>query len=102
MPEMCKRECCSRPRAKNPRTSEYHDFCSLRCSRMFKQRNKDSIETGLRRRFVEEKKKILSYILYFLFFFEFLNLYGHNLCDFIVVHASHNEKSEMGKKLIFC
>ncbi|KAH3754088.1 hypothetical protein DPMN_188748 [Dreissena polymorpha] len=41
MPEMCTRECCARPCAKNPRTGEYHKFCSLRCSRMHKQRLDD-------------------------------------------------------------
>jgi hypothetical protein len=29
----CSRVGCSRPRARNPRTSAIHDYCSLRCSR---------------------------------------------------------------------
>lgn len=30
----CSRVGCSRPRARNPRTSAIHDYCSLRCSRI--------------------------------------------------------------------
>lgn len=39
---ICMRENCSRRRAKNPRTEEYHNFCSLRCSRLHKQRREEN------------------------------------------------------------
>ncbi|XP_045177754.2 ankyrin repeat and IBR domain-containing protein 1-like [Mercenaria mercenaria] len=40
-PENCLRDGCTRSRAKNPRTGELHNFCSLRCSRLHKQRKED-------------------------------------------------------------
>ncbi|XP_060599500.1 ankyrin repeat and IBR domain-containing protein 1-like [Ruditapes philippinarum] len=40
-PDHCHREGCSRSRAKNPRTGELHNFCSLRCSRLHKQRKEE-------------------------------------------------------------
>ncbi|KAL4216921.1 Ankyrin repeat and IBR domain-containing protein 1 [Mactra antiquata] len=36
--DICIRAGCSKTRAKNPRTGETHDFCSLRCSRLHKIR----------------------------------------------------------------
>lgn len=38
LPDGCDRIGCCRRRAKNPRTGEIHNFCSLRCSRLHKQR----------------------------------------------------------------
>ena len=39
---VCMRENCSRKRAKNPRTGEYHNFCSLPCSRLHNQRREEN------------------------------------------------------------
>ncbi|XP_052236052.1 ankyrin repeat and IBR domain-containing protein 1-like [Dreissena polymorpha] len=59
MPEMCTRECCARPCAKNPRTGEYHKFCSLRCSRMHKQRLDDEPLPSMSEMHMDERMDIL-------------------------------------------
>ncbi|XP_069676141.1 uncharacterized protein [Periplaneta americana] len=39
----CSRVGCSRPRARNPRTSAIHDYCSLRCSRTARLGTEDDV-----------------------------------------------------------
>ncbi|XP_066998592.2 uncharacterized protein [Anabrus simplex] len=39
----CTRVGCTRPRARNPRTSAIHDFCSLRCSRSARLGTEDDV-----------------------------------------------------------
>ncbi|WAR10894.1 AKIB1-like protein [Mya arenaria] len=59
MPEMCVRECCSRPQAKNPRTGDYHKFCSLRCSRIHKQRKDEEAVPNMSEVHLDERMDIL-------------------------------------------
>ncbi|KAL3854879.1 hypothetical protein ACJMK2_014115 [Sinanodonta woodiana] len=40
----CAREGCRRPRANNPRTGELHEYCSIACSRLRNDSEKDAVQ----------------------------------------------------------